>query len=128
MSHRPPEPLRDGEKGHGGEQKEDHKTGEAMHPFAKAEAEPRDQDQARGHDETGRGNCRLPVSWRIEYRDGSDWKPVKSTETYQVAKDQWCAVRFAPVKTASLRLVVQLPANFATGVHEWKVDEVEEEL
>jgi hypothetical protein len=78
-------------------------------------------------DDTGRGNCRLPASWRIEYLDGSDWKPVKTTETYQVAKDQWCAVRFAPVKTASLRLVVQLPPNFATGVHEWKVDEVEEE-
>ena len=78
-------------------------------------------------DDTGRGNCRLPASWRIEYRDGSDWKPVTTTENYPVAKDQWCAVRFAPVKTSALRLRVQLPPNFASGVHEWKVDEVDDE-
>ena len=77
-------------------------------------------------DDTGRGECRLPASWRIEYRDGGDWKAVTTTENYPVAKDQWCAVRFAPVKTTALRLVVQLPPNFATGIHEWKVDEVEE--
>jgi uncharacterized protein len=77
-------------------------------------------------DDTGRGNCRLPASWRIEYRDGGEWKPVKITDTYPVAKDQWCAVRFAPVKTTALRLLVNLPPNFATGVHEWRVDEVDE--
>ena len=78
-------------------------------------------------DDTGRGNCRLPASWRIEYRDGSDWKPVMTTENYPVAKDQWCAVRFAPVKTSALRLRVQLPPNFASGVHECKLDGLEEE-
>ena len=77
-------------------------------------------------DDTGRGECRLPASWRIEYLDGSDWKAVATTEAYPVAKDQWCAVRFAPVKTTALRIVVQLSPNFATGVHEWKVDEADE--
>ena len=67
-----------------------------------------------------------PASWRIEYRDGSDWKPVTTTGNYPVAKDQWCAVRFAPVKTTALRLLVQLPPNFASGVHEWRVDEVDD--
>ena len=74
-------------------------------------------------DDTGRGECRLPASWRIEYLDGGDWKAVAATEPYPVAKDKWCAVRFAPVKTTALRLVVQLPPDFAAGVHEWKVDE-----
>ena len=46
---------------------------------------------------------------------------------YPVAKDKWCAVRFAPVKTTALRLVVQLPPDFAAGVHEWKVDEGDED-
>jgi hypothetical protein len=78
-------------------------------------------------DDTGRGECRPPASWRIEYLDGRDWKPVAATGPYSVAKDKWCAIRFAPVKTTALRLVVQLPPNFATGVHEWKVDEVDEE-
>jgi hypothetical protein len=77
-------------------------------------------------DDTGRGECRLPASWRIEYLDRSDWKPVAATEPYPVAKDKWCAVRFAPVKTTALRLAVQLPPNFAAGVHEWKVDEADE--
>ncbi len=73
-------------------------------------------------DDTGRGECRLPASWRIEYLDGSGWKAVAATDAYPVAKDKWCAVRFAPVKTTALRLVVQLPPDFAAGVHEWKVD------
>jgi hypothetical protein len=73
-------------------------------------------------DDTGRGECRLPASWHLEYLDGGDWKAVNATEAYPVAKDKWCAVCFAPVKTTALRLAVQLPPNFATGVHEWKVD------
>jgi len=77
-------------------------------------------------DDTGRGECRLPASWRIEYLDQGDWKPVAATEPYSVAKDKWCAVRFAPVKTTALRLEVQLPPHFAAGVHEWKVDEADE--
>ena len=77
-------------------------------------------------DDIGRGECRLPASWRIEYLDQGDWKAVAAVGDYAVAKDQWCAVRFAPVKTTALRLVVQLPLNFATGVHEWKLDETDE--
>jgi DUF1680 family protein len=76
-------------------------------------------------DDTGRGECRLPASWRIEYLAAGNWSPVAATEAYAVTKDQWCAVRFAPVKTTALRLAVQLPPNFATGVHEWKVDEAD---
>ena len=74
-------------------------------------------------DDTGRGECRLPASWQVEYLDQGNWKPVAATGDYPVSKDQWCAVRFAPVKTTALRLAVQLPPNFAAGVHEWKVDE-----
>jgi hypothetical protein len=77
-------------------------------------------------DDTGRGECRLPVSWRIDYLDRDNWKAVTTTEAYPVTKDKWCAVRFAPVKTTALRLMVQLSPNFATGVHEWKVDETDE--
>jgi DUF1680 family protein len=77
-------------------------------------------------DDTGRGECRLPASWHIEYLDQGGWKAVAATGAYPVTKDQWCAVRFAPVKTTALRLLVQLPPNFATGVHEWKVDEPDE--
>jgi hypothetical protein len=74
-------------------------------------------------DDTGRGECRLPASWRVEYLEGGEWKPVAAKAPYPVAKDKWCVARFAPVKTTALRLVVQLPPGFASGVHEWKVTE-----
>jgi hypothetical protein len=74
-------------------------------------------------DDTGRGECRLPASWHIEYLDHGNWKPVAAKEPYPMAKDKWCSVRFTPVTTTALRLVVQLPSGFASGAHEWKVDE-----
>jgi DUF1680 family protein len=73
-------------------------------------------------DDTGRGECRLPASWSIEYRDGNAWKPVVCKGGYPVVKDKWCDAAFTPVKTTALRLVVGLPQDFAAGVHEWKVE------
>jgi uncharacterized protein len=78
-------------------------------------------------DDTGRGECRLPASWHIEYLDRGAWKSVAATEQYPVAKDKWCVVRFAPVTTTALRLAVQLPPDFAAGVHEWKVDQADDD-
>ncbi len=78
-------------------------------------------------DDTGRGACRLPVSWRIEYRDGGSWKPVAAEGAYAVARDRWCDVRFAPVTTTELRLLVRLQPEWAAGVHEWKLIEAEAE-
>jgi hypothetical protein len=76
-------------------------------------------------DDTGRGACRLPVDWRIEYLDGSSWKPVAAEGSYPVAPDKWCDVCFAPVQTTALRLVVKLKPDWAAGVHEWKVLEAD---
>jgi DUF1680 family protein len=78
-------------------------------------------------DDTGRGACRLPVSWQIQYRDAEQWKSVRATGDYTIAKDQWCRVTFAPVTTTALRLVVKLQPDWAAGVHEWKLTQVEEE-
>jgi hypothetical protein len=78
-------------------------------------------------DDTGRGECRLPASWQILFLEGDEWKPVKVKGKYDVAKDQWCKVAFEPVTTTALRLVVQLSREWAAGVHEWKVLELNEE-
>ncbi|WP_165228775.1 glycoside hydrolase family 127 protein [Aquisphaera insulae] len=78
-------------------------------------------------DDTGRGACRYPASWSIEYRDGDAWKPVVARGSYPIVKDGWSEVTFAPVKTTGLRLVVQLQPRWAAGVHEWKVEEAEED-
>lgn len=73
-------------------------------------------------DDTGRGECRLPVSWRIAYRtaDGR-WEPVDGISVYPVAKDVPNEVTFTPVTTKALRLEVQLPGTFSSGVYEWSV-------
>jgi hypothetical protein len=77
-------------------------------------------------DDTGRGQCRIPVSWQIQFLDGQNWKPVAEKGNYPVAKDKWCEVEFEPIKTAALRLVVKLQDGWSAGVHEWKVIEADE--
>jgi hypothetical protein len=77
-------------------------------------------------DDTGRGGCRLPVSWRIEYLDGGQWQPVRLKGQYPVALSNWCEVAFDPVSSKALRLVVKLQAEWAAGIHEWKVLEADE--
>lgn len=78
-------------------------------------------------DDTGRGNCRLPQSWRIEYLDGGDWKPVPVKSEYLIAKDKWCEISFEPVSATAFRLAVKLQKDWAAGVHEWKLTEAEED-
>lgn len=72
-------------------------------------------------DDTGHGQCRLPVTWQIEYQDGEQWKPVRALGEYPVELDQWCEAHFEPVDTKALRLSVQMQPDFAAGVHEWQV-------
>ena len=73
-------------------------------------------------DDTGRGECRVPASWRISCRttDGK-WVPVEGVKEYPVAKGAPVEVAFTPVKTAALRLEIQLPARFSSGVYEWQI-------
>ncbi len=73
-------------------------------------------------DDTGRGECRVPASWRLVYRaaDGAR-RPVEGVQAYGVAKDKPCEVSFTPVMTSALRLEVQLPPGFSAGVYEWDV-------
>ena len=68
------------------------------------------------------GGCRIPAAWKIYYlRDGA-WLPVEATTPYTITKDAYDAVHFKPVTTRALKLEVQLPADNATGIHEWIVN------
>lgn len=78
-------------------------------------------DSARG------GGCRLPAAWRIQYLDGTEWKPVQAKSDYTVAANRWCQARFSPVSTSALRLVVRLPQDASAGVSQWKVLEEDRE-
>ncbi|MGD2294664.1 MAG: glycoside hydrolase family 127 protein [Candidatus Aminicenantes bacterium] len=72
-------------------------------------------------DDTGRGECRVPVSWKILYKKGSEWIPVINKEEHGVSKDMYNRVTFTPVRTSALRLEIQLQEKFSAGIHEWKV-------
>ena len=71
-------------------------------------------------DDTGRGGCRVPQSWRLLYRDGTQWKPVGNASGYGVQRDSFNRVTFAPVTTTALRLEAQLQSGFSAGVLEWR--------
>ena len=72
-------------------------------------------------DDTGIGECRLPKSWSLLYKDGTDWKQVENPGGYGVEKDRYNRTTFKPVTTDGLRIVVQLPDGFSAGIHEWRV-------
>ncbi|TWU40545.1 glycoside hydrolase family 127 protein [Novipirellula artificiosorum] len=73
-------------------------------------------------DDTGRGQCRVPKSWKLLYRSGSEWKPVKMPSEFSTAKDQWAIVEFDPVKTDAVRIEVELQPTFSGGILEWRVN------
>jgi hypothetical protein len=79
-------------------------------------------------DDTGRGSCRVPASWRLLWRDGKEWRPVKLTgqSRYGTALDCFNKVTFEPVTTPELKLEVKLKAGFSGGILEWTVGEKNE--
>lgn len=72
-------------------------------------------------DDTGRGECRPPQSWRILYWDGKEWSPVYTVEKYGVEKDTYNTMTFETVQTNALRLEINSLPGFAGGIHEWRV-------
>jgi len=73
-------------------------------------------------DDTGQGECRVPASWQLFYRQGQTWVPVKAVDPYGEEKDMFNRVKFRPVSTNALRLEVQCQRDWSAGIHEWKVE------
>lgn len=69
-------------------------------------------------DDGPHGGCRIPANWEVQYRSGEDWMPVKAKGEYSITKDAWDQIEFEPVQTNGLRVVVQLPEEYATGLYE----------
>jgi uncharacterized protein len=80
-------------------------------------------------DDTGRGQCRLPKSWRLLWLDGKEWKPVEllSGESYGTTLDEFNRVKFAPVTTPAMKLEATLQPDFSGGILEWQVGELNDE-
>jgi uncharacterized protein len=74
-------------------------------------------------DDTGDGECRVPESWRVLFKDGEQWKPVDHLQPYGKDKDRYNRVAFKPVTTTALRLEVRLQAAWSAGIQEWQVNQ-----
>jgi hypothetical protein len=69
-------------------------------------------------DDRPHGGCRIPASWEVQYKEGEEWKAVEAAGDYPVTKDAWDQIQFEAVKTDALRLVIELPEEYATGLYE----------
>ncbi len=65
--------------------------------------------------------CRPPAEWRMLYRMGAEWKPVRNDTPNGLALDQYNIVHFDPVNTSALRLEATLQKDLSAGILEWKV-------
>jgi len=74
-------------------------------------------------DDTGRGQCRVPKSWKLLHRAGDAWKPVESATGFGTKPDGWNRVAFPSLQTTALRIEVQLQPEFSGGILEWRVSE-----
>jgi len=68
------------------------------------------------------GGCSVPKSWRILYKKGDAWEPVKVTSRYPTEVNAWNRAEFDAVQTAALRMEVQLQPDRSGGILEWKLD------
>jgi hypothetical protein len=74
------------------------------------------------------GGCDFPTTFRHEYWNGSGWSPLVLDADYMNAVDLYAdghftIVRFAPVTTRKVRLVVQLKPGKSGGILEWRLPE-----
>jgi hypothetical protein len=72
-------------------------------------------------DDTGKGMCRIPASWKLQVKVGGQWQDVEPIEAYSTVKDGWSEVKFKPVGGKEIRLVAQLKEGFSAGILEWEI-------
>lgn len=72
--------------------------------------------------DSGRDNSsQLPNSWRLLYRDGDEWRPVRASSAYAAQPNEFSTVNFEPVRTAAMRLELELDEGKSTDLAEWRV-------
>lgn len=73
-------------------------------------------------DEPSGGECRLPASYKLLYKSGNEWKPVKNLSDYKIEKDKYNKLKFEKVETTAIKIVVTLQKNWSSGIHEWEIN------
>jgi DUF1680 family protein len=72
-------------------------------------------------DDTGRGEVRVPETWRLLYKDGETWKPVEPSGAYGVERNKYNVVSFKGVTTTAVRIELKMQATWSAGLQEWKI-------
>ncbi len=72
----------------------------------------------------GRGGiaCKLPRSWKIQYRDGDTWKDAGPLPALPASADGFNRAEFTRVTTTGLRIEAQLQEGATAGILEWRVE------
>lgn len=74
------------------------------------------------YDDTGRGQCRVPASWKLLRPEGDGWVEVEGASGYGVEKDRYNETTFDAITTDALRIEVRLRPEVSGGVLEWKIE------
>ena len=72
-------------------------------------------------DDGMKGHCRLPESWKVQWRPSKDapWQDI--AEEGPIVKDKFCTLDFtAPVKAQAVRVNVKLQKDWSGGILEWR--------
>ena len=78
-------------------------------------------------DDSGRGRCRVPESWKILYKSGAEWKEVEGASGYGTTPDAFNRTPFRAVWATALRLEAKLQPGFSGGILEWRIiDKIED--
>jgi DUF1680 family protein len=63
----------------------------------------------------------LPLSWKVMYQDGTEWRDVETADEYTLRLDLPNEVMFSPVKTRAIRLEID-SAQSPSAIQEWRID------
>jgi hypothetical protein len=70
-------------------------------------------------DDTGRGACRVPKSWRVLYRESDGtFRPMDNVGPYGRVMDAFNEVSFKPVSTSAIKIEIVLQDEWAAGIQE----------
>lgn len=73
-------------------------------------------------DDTGKGECKVPQSWRLMYKDGDDWKQVIDGNGYATQQNMYNRTAFTEVTTTAVRIELQMQRNWSAGVLQVRFD------
>jgi uncharacterized protein len=70
-------------------------------------------------DDTGRGQCKVPESWKVLYRaPAGRFEPVRNKTAYGTEKDTFNKVDFDAVTTDAIKIEITLQKHWSAGVQE----------